>query len=218
MRVIDHDERVVRLRQVADLRQACDEAVHREHPVGGDEARARALRLAEAVLEFSHVTVGVAQPLRLAQADAVDDARVVEGVRDHRVALIEQRLEEAAVGVEAGGVEDHVLHAEEARQAALEFLVRLLGAADEAHRGHAVAAVIEGALRRSAHRRMVGEPEVVVGAQVDHRASGNLHDRALRALEHALGLVQALLAQALQLVPQPRYDRILHRRIILEYR
>jgi hypothetical protein len=55
-----------------------------------------------ALLEFRHVVVGVALALRLAQANAVDDARMIERVRDHRVALIEQRLEQAAIGVEAG--------------------------------------------------------------------------------------------------------------------
>jgi hypothetical protein len=52
-------------------------------------------------------------PLGLAEADAVDDRRVVERVGDDRVLLAEQRLEEAAVGVEAGPVEDGVLGPEE---------------------------------------------------------------------------------------------------------
>ena len=102
VRIIDHHQGVVACRQLADLFEPCDEAIHREHAVGGDEARARALRLFEALLEFRHVVVGVAVALRLAQANAVDDARVIERVRDHRVALIEQRLEQAAIGVEAG--------------------------------------------------------------------------------------------------------------------
>src|SRR5213080_4852017 len=102
MRIINHHQGVVARRQIADLAQAGDEAIHREYAVGGDEARARALRLAETVLELRHVAVGVAVALRLAQANAVDDARVIEGVRDHRVALIEERLEQAPVGVEAG--------------------------------------------------------------------------------------------------------------------
>ena len=50
-------------------------------------------------------------PLRLAQPDAVDDAGVVERIGDDRVLLIQQRLEQAAVGIEAGGVEDRVLGA-----------------------------------------------------------------------------------------------------------
>ena len=81
--------------------------------------RVRAPRASfEAVLQLGHVAVGVAQALRLAQADAVDDAGVVERVGDDRVALIEQGLEQPAVGVEARGVQDRVLGAEEARSGA----------------------------------------------------------------------------------------------------
>ena len=51
-------------------------------------------------------------------------------------------------------VEDRVLHAEEGRDPRLELLVLLLRAADEAHRGHAVAVAVERRLgrRRAAPR------------------------------------------------------------------
>ncbi len=49
----------------------------------------------------------------------------------------------AAVGVEAGGVEDRVLLAEERGEPGLQFLVHLLGAADEAHGRHAVAPAVQ---------------------------------------------------------------------------
>ena len=45
----------------------------------------------------------------------------------------EQRLEQPAVGVEAGGVEDRVVGAEELAELRFELLVELLRAADEAH-------------------------------------------------------------------------------------
>ena len=105
------------------------------------------------LLELGHVVVGVAQALRLAQADAVDDAGVVQRIADHRIALVEQRFEQTAVRVEARGVENRVLHAEEGAQALLELAMHALRAANEAHRGHAVAVprerVVRG-LRRTA--------------------------------------------------------------------
>jgi hypothetical protein len=55
-------------------------------------------------LELREVVVSVAQALRPAEPDAVDDAGVVERVADDHVAVVEQRLEQPAVGVEAGGV------------------------------------------------------------------------------------------------------------------
>jgi hypothetical protein len=78
----------------------------------------------QAALQVGHVVVRVAPALRLAQADAVDDGGVVQRVADDHVGLAEQRLEQAAVGVEGGGVEDGVLGAEEARQALLQLLCR----------------------------------------------------------------------------------------------
>ena len=71
--------------------------------------------------------VRVAVALGLAEPDAVDDRGVVERVGDDRVLLAEQRLEEPAVGVEARGVEDRVLGAEEARDGRLELLVDASG-------------------------------------------------------------------------------------------
>ena len=96
-------------------------------------------------LEFVEVVVGVAQALRLAEPDAVDDAGVVQRVADHRVLLVEQRLEEAAVRVEARRIQDRVVRAEERAQARLEFLVHALRAADETHRGHAIAVPVDRA-------------------------------------------------------------------------
>ena len=48
-------------------------------------------------------------------------------------------------------------------------------------------------MRRLADRRVVGEREVVVRAQVDQLASvGQAHDGLLRRAEHAFGLEEAL--------------------------
>jgi hypothetical protein len=117
---------------------------------------------------------------------------VVQRVGDDRVVLAQQRLEQAAVGVEGGGVEDGVLGAQEARQALLELLVDVLRAADEAHRAHPVAVRAQRLVRRFDHLRVRGQPEVVVRAQVDQLAAvGQLHERALRRGDDALALEQA---------------------------
>ena len=56
------------------------------------------------------------------------------------------------------------------RDRRLELLVQLLRAADEAHRGHAVAVAVERVLGGVAQFGVVGEAEVVVGAEVQHLA------------------------------------------------
>jgi len=70
--VVDHHHGVVALRQVADLGQRRDDAVHGEDAVGGDETDAGAGGLLEARLQVVHVGVAVAQPSRLAEPHAVD--------------------------------------------------------------------------------------------------------------------------------------------------
>jgi hypothetical protein len=143
MRVVDHHHCVVTLGEVADGRQVRDHTVHREHAVGGDEPVAGAGRVAQALLELHHVVaiveVVVAHALRLAEADAVDDAGVVQAVADDAILLVEDGLEQAAVGVEARRVEDGVVGAQERTERGLQLLVHGLRAADEPHRRHAVA-------------------------------------------------------------------------------
>ena len=191
---VDVHQRAVFFRQRGDLIQRGDEAVHREHAVGGDQngARAVGLGLLELLLQIGHVAVGVAIPLGLAQTHAVDDRGVVEGVGDDRVVLVQQWFEQAAVGIEAGGVEDGVVLAEEGRDRLLQFLVQILRAADEAHRGHAETVAVQRGLGGSDDVRVVGQTQVIIGAEVQHRAAIGQGDLGrLRAGDDALGLEQA---------------------------
>ena len=200
VRVVDHHHRVVPLGQVADLAQAGDMPVHREDAVGGDQPPAGARRLDQARLQLVHVAVSVAQPSRLAEPDAVDDRGVVQLVGDDRVAVVQEHLEEAAVGIEAGRVEDRVVGAEERREPLLESAVDALRAADEAHRRHPVAPALERLGGRRLHLGVAGQPEVVVGAEVDQApATVDLDVRALRRGEQPLLLVDAGRAQLVDL-------------------
>src|SRR3546814_20799304 len=81
------------------------------------------------------VAVRVAVAPGLAQPHAVDDRGVVERVGDDGIVLAQQRLEQAAVGVEAGGVEDRVALAEEVGARLLQLLVQVLGRSEEGRVG-----------------------------------------------------------------------------------
>src|SRR5215469_5496628 len=131
VRVVDHDHRPVTVGQVTDLAEWRDVTVHGEHAVGGDEAASRVGASPELSFEVGHVAIAVAQPSGLAQPDPVDDGGMVQFVADDGVLLAEQRLEQPAVGVEAGGVQDGVLGTEKAGDALLKLLVHVLGTADE---------------------------------------------------------------------------------------
>jgi hypothetical protein len=115
---------------------------------------------------------------------------VVQRVGDDGVLGAEERLEKAAVGVEAGGEEDRVVVAEVFGQSRFEATVQVLRAADEADRGHAEAVVVHRLLRGGDQAGIVGEAEVVVGAEVQHLPPGHLHMCALGAGDQAFALHQ----------------------------
>jgi len=162
----------------SDLTEPGDEGHPSRTPVGGDEARARALRLPQALLQFCHVAVGVAVALRLAQANAVDDARVIE-----RVEITASRSSRSVSNRPplASKQDEYRITSSVPRNPArplLECLVGGLRAANEAHRGHTVAVLIDRALRRRTHHRVVGETQVVIGAQVDDVALAGAYHAA----------------------------------------
>ena len=91
-----------------------------------------------------------------------------EGVADDRVAIVEEGLEEATVGVEAGRVEDRVLHPQVAGKRGLELLVRVLGAADESHAGQAIAVDIERGARSRHDARVRAQAKVVIRTEIEY--------------------------------------------------
>ncbi len=97
---------------------------------------------------------------------------MVERVGDDRIVWPKQRLEDAAVGVEGRGEQDGVVLAQEPRERALELAVQILCAADEAHRRHAETVGIERAVRGSDDLRVIGKPQIVIGAQIEQGAAG----------------------------------------------
>ena len=113
---------------------------------------------------------------------------------NHRVLGAEQGLEQPAIGVETGGEEDRVVRAEERGQPRFQRAVQVLRAADEAHARHAVAVAVHRLLRGGDERGVIGKPEIVVGAEVQHVAAIG-RDRDMSALgrdDGALGLPQSV--------------------------
>ena len=193
--VVHHQKRAVFLGQIADGGQVGDDAVHGKHAVGGDELDARAGGLFQPGAQIGHVVVLVAQALGLAQAHAVDDRGVVEFVGNDRVLRPQKRFKQAAVGVETAGIEDGVLHAEETGQPRFQFAVQPLRAADKAHAGKAKAPAVVACLGGGDQFRAVGQPQIVVGAEVQNAVClRGVDARALRGGDNALVLVGARLA------------------------
>jgi len=224
--VVHHDQGVVLVGQVADLLQPDDVAVHGEGAVGGDHLEAATFligfleaalqplgRLAGGRVQFldvAHVGVLVGPPLGLAEAHAVDDGGVVQRVADDGVPLAEQRLEHGAVGVEAGGEQDGVVHAQELRHLPLQGLVDVLGAADEPDRRQAVAAVVDPLVGGPDQLGVGGEPEIVVGAEVEALLPLDDDLGALGALDDPLVLVEFLLFELTEFIGQEVFELSIH--------
>ena len=198
MAVVDQDQRAVTVGKFADLLQLGDIAVHREYAVAGDELepRARGVGLLQAVLELVHVRIGEAVALRLAEPHAVDDRGVVEAVGNDRVLFAQQRLEHAAIGVETGGEHDRIRLAQVLGDRLLELTMQRLRSADEAHGSHAKAELLHGAARRRDDVRVIGEAEIIVGAEIDRIARAlrgrDMDAPALRPGQQPLALREAL--------------------------
>ena len=111
MAVIDHDDGAVFLGQVANRGKPGHVSVHREHAVRGDqfEASPVPVRFLQPILELVHVSVGEPVALRLAKTHAVDDGSVIERIRNDGVIGLQERLEDAAIGVEAGREQNCVI-------------------------------------------------------------------------------------------------------------
>lgn len=176
-------------------------AVHRENAIGEHQQMARTVRarLCQLRAQVIQVVVLVTVAARLAQADAVDDRRVVQRIADDRVFGTQQRLEQAAVGIERGAVEDRVLGTEKGGKARFQRLVQVLRAADEADRTEPEAMRTQRFMRGVDHPRMRRQAQVVVCAQVDDLpAVDGAHAGALRRGDHALLLEQPGLADCVE--------------------
>ncbi|KEG05665.1 hypothetical protein DQ04_19521000 [Trypanosoma grayi] len=108
----------------------------------------------------------VAVPLRLAETHAINDARVVQRIRDDGVLLIQQRLKNAGVRIEAARVQDGILGSKEVRHGLLQLLVDVGGAADETHRRQPVAVCVQRIFCCLNDLWVPGKAKVVVGTEV----------------------------------------------------
>ena len=89
---------------------------------------------------------------------------------NHRILSPQQGLEQAPVGVEARGVKDRIIGAQKGADLVLQLLVQGLGTTDKAHRGHPVAPVFQPPGRGGVYLGVLGQAQVVVGAEVEHLA------------------------------------------------
>src|SRR5690606_32046977 len=122
--------------------------------------------------------------------DTVDDRRMVEAVGYDRIRFAEQRLEQAAIGIEGGGEDDRILEAEIGGDRRFELAVYFLRPADEANRSQSGTPPPRRIDCGVDHALIGSETEIIIGAKVDRRggAARERHSGALRRRDDPLGL------------------------------
>ena len=184
--LVDDKPRAVDLRELDDVGERGDVAVHREHRVGHDQPAGPWLAVAaQAPVEVLDVAVAVDDDLRAREPAAVHDRSMVELVGEDHALRAGQGADHAEVR-EVAGAEQH------ARLRALELCQTLLQAPVDRHRprhqprgarAHAPSpGRVGGGL---ADTGVVGQAEIVVRAQQQHRPAVEQHGRSLGARDHA---------------------------------
>ena len=80
---------------------------------------------------------------------------MVQCIADDGILLTQQRFEDAAIGIEARGIEYSVVGLEKTADGSLELLVHVLRTADKAHTRHAVATTVHHTLGSLYEARIV---------------------------------------------------------------
>ncbi len=140
---------------------------------------------------------------------------MVERVGDDRVFVAQDGFEQPAIGVEAARIEDGILHPEEPGNLALQLAMDVLGAADEADRGHAEAVAAQPVGRRLHQPGIIGQAQIVVGAEIQHfRPVRQVDGRALGRADQALRLPEPVGLDLLQGPLELAIERGLHGRYL----
>ena len=152
---------------------------------------------------------------RATQAAAVDDAGVIECVRDDDIVLAEERRDRARVGREAALEDKGGLGLLERGEPRLELDAQRERPGDRADRARADAESSSGLDDPRDEQRVVRQAEVVVRGEVDDRSVVDVRSRPLSAIEHARRPEEAVASKGVQLTCE-KIERITRRHVSLE--
>ena len=201
--VVHHERDAVLLGHRGDFVQRRDVAVHAEDAVGDDEPPGSRAGLLNRAAQVRHVGVRIANDLGAAEAAGVDDAGVVEFVGKDDVVGADQRGDGGDVGHEAALEGDARFGLFEGSQFFFQLHMECHGAGDGAHRARADAVAVDGLLGRGAQAGIVGQAEVVVGAEVEQAPPVDGHPRVHGRVDGADGGVEAGLLEGRDFVVDP---------------
>jgi hypothetical protein len=190
----------VLFRERAQLGQDAEVAVHAEHAVRDEELPLARWQRFEDLARGVGVLVWEDLDGRAAEPASVDDARVIQLIRNDHILLGQDRRDGSCVGREAALEHHRRLGSLEDGEPALEFHVNRHGARDRPNRSRADAEVVERFVRAFDEEGMRRQSEVIVRRQVDDRAAVELGRRSLAAFEHTERPEEALGTEGIEFV------------------
>ena len=170
MAIVNHNQSVVFICQVANTFQVADDTVHGEYTVSSNQFDSCAclVSLFQFSFEVFHVVVFVSESLSFAETYTIDDGSMVEFVTDNSVVSCQDCFEQTAVCIEAGGVQNGVICAQEVGDLLLELFMNILCTADETYGSNTVTSFIVCSLSSVNQSLVVAKAKVVVSTHVDN--------------------------------------------------
>ena len=169
VRVVYVEAKPVPAPQLAQALEVGDAPGHREDRVGDHQGVLPFAAPGELALEVIEVLVDADRAAP--DARALDEARVVLGVgEDDAVGALREQTDAAQVREEAGREDDGRFFVRELGELALEPLVKVEIAVQQARAGAARAVLVDGLVRGLEHLGVMRQPEVVVRAEHDDLA------------------------------------------------
>src|SRR5258707_15596758 len=104
----------------------------------------------------------VTEPLCLAETHTIDDRRMVQLIGYNGVLVPEQGLENTAVGIEGGSIQNAVLRPQESRDLLLQLSVNVLRTTDKTDAAHAAAPGINSLMGALDHLWIRRDPHIIV--------------------------------------------------------
>ena len=210
VRVVDHHDGAMPCGRFHQPRQWRDIAIHGKDAVRDQQLAARnAFEFRQNFIRRRRVLVRKNVNLRLRQTAAVDDARVVQLIGNNVIFRRENRRHRPRVGREPRLKHNASFHPLERRDALLQFHVQAHGAGNRPHRARPHAILARGFDGRLPQLRMGGQPEVVIGGQVDDILAVKARFRRALRFQHPQPLVRAFPLPLFQLIVKIR-ERIVH--------
>jgi hypothetical protein len=169
MRIVHHHDRAVFLGGLHQAGQRPDVAIHREHAIGDQQLSPRLpVQLGQFPFGRRRIFVRKDVDLRAREPAAVDDAGVIQFVGDDVIFGSQHRRHGARVGREPGLKHHARFYVLETGDALLKLHVQRHGSRNRAHRSRPHAVAPGGVQRRFPQLRVCGQPQIVVGGEVDH--------------------------------------------------